>query len=191
MRKVGVFWASREGQAHEIALRVAATMLANGCEVMVVGMKEPHAASVLAGCGVAVVVASIHLGKHEPEAVAFVKQHRAELAARPAAFLSVCTSEAVVEDLSIPAPMRAAAAARVKQQLAGMLDETDWHPAHVLPVAGALLYTHYNPLVRWAVKRIAKSEGLPTDTSRDHELTDWVSLDDFARRLAAEITRAP
>jgi menaquinone-dependent protoporphyrinogen oxidase len=33
------------------------------------------------------------------------------------------------------------------------------------------------------MRRIARKEGAPTDTSRDHELTDWPALDRFVSDL--------
>ena len=62
--------------------------------------------------------------------------------------------------------------------------ETGWRPARVFPVAGALAYTRYNVLVRFVMKRIARKAGAPTDTTRDHELTDWRDVDRFAAVLA-------
>jgi len=50
-------------------------------------------------------------------------------------------------------------------------------------VAGALSYTKYNFLVRFVMKRIAKAQGASTDTSRDHELTDWEALDHIVDEL--------
>jgi menaquinone-dependent protoporphyrinogen oxidase len=44
------------------------------------------------------------------------------------------------------------------------------------------------------MKRIARAEGGPTDTSRDHELTNWEDVDEFAERfarLAAPVLFAP
>jgi menaquinone-dependent protoporphyrinogen oxidase len=65
--------------------------------------------------------------------------------------------------------------------------ETGWRPTHIKPVAGALLYTTYNPLIRFVMKRIAKKAGAETDTSRDYEYTDWVELDRFTGTLATEL----
>ena len=45
--------------------------------------------------------------------------------------------------------------------------------------AGALKYVEYDYFKRWMMKRIAEEEDGPTDTSRDHELTDWPALDEF------------
>jgi menaquinone-dependent protoporphyrinogen oxidase len=57
----------------------------------------------------------------------------------------------------------------------------------ILSVAGRLAYREYNVLVRFLIKRIAKKEGGPTDTSRDHELTDWDAVDRLGREMADAI----
>jgi menaquinone-dependent protoporphyrinogen oxidase len=62
-----------------------------------------------------------------------------------------------------------------------------WHPSKVRAAAGALSYTKYNFLVRFVMKRIAKAQGASTDTSRDHELTDWEALD----RIVDEVVPNP
>src|SRR5215467_13612460 len=68
-------------------------------------------------------------------------------------------------------------------------DQTSWHPNRVKPVAGALLYTKYNFIVRFIMKRIAKKAGAATDTSRDYEYTDWLSLNRFIDEFADELCR--
>ena len=50
-------------------------------------------------------------------------------------------------------------------------------------MAGALAYTRYGFLTRFFMRRIAKKEGGPTDTSRDHELTDWGMVARFANGM--------
>ncbi len=59
------------------------------------------------------------------------------------------------------------------------------------PVAGALLYTKYNFLVRFVMRRIAKKGGPETDTSRDYEYTNWAALDKFVDEFCAEIFATP
>ena len=62
-----------------------------------------------------------------------------------------------------------------------------WRPAAVASIAGCLAYTKYGFLKRWIMKRIARKEGAPTDTSRDYELTNWVKVDAVARDLAESV----
>jgi menaquinone-dependent protoporphyrinogen oxidase len=73
---------------------------------------------------------------------------------------------------------------KVRQELSAIigrfLSRTGWHPRMTKPVAGALLYTRYNPFMRWIMKRIVQKGGGDTDTSRDYEYTNWDDLRAFA-----------
>ena len=55
---------------------------------------------------------------------------------------------------------------------------------------GKLAYTQYGFVKRWFMRRIAEREGGPTDTSRDHDLTDWPAVREFALNVAADTWRA-
>jgi len=107
----------------------------------------------------------------------FVKRHLNELQQIPTLFLSVSLSERTVEDPQAPAEKRAQAEADVARTIDSFLKETGWRPSHVAAVAGALLYSKYNFVIRFIMKRIAKNAGGPVDTSRDYEFTDWLKLD--------------
>ena len=131
----------------------------------------------------AIIAASVHGGLHEPEIITFVKHHLAELQRIQTAFLSVSLSEAGAEDPNAPAVSRAKAAADVEKMIAAFVSETGWHPAKIKPVAGALLYTRYNFFLRFVMKRISRKAGATTDTSTDHEYTDWAALDQFVDEL--------
>ena len=136
----------------------------------------------------AIVAASIHFGKHEKEMIRFVQQHRDSLAALPCAFLSVSGSEASAELASVSPKQRAHAAAEVQRMLERFFGATQWRPEHTLPVAGAVLYTKYNFLLRFVMKSIAKKNGGSTDTSIDHEYTNWNKLDQFVESFVAQLS---
>jgi menaquinone-dependent protoporphyrinogen oxidase len=72
-----------------------------------------------------------------------------------------------------------------------LLAETGWRPRRIELVAGALLYTRYNFLVRFVMRQISKAEGGDTDTSRDYEYTDWAAVDRFALEFVEDITATP
>jgi len=118
----------------------------------------------------------------------FVKKHRGELECLPTAFLSVTLSEAGAERSDVTTEENAQFVADVQKVLDRFFAETGWHPERVKPVAGALLYTQYNFLIRFVMKRIAKHAGGSTDTSRDYEYTDWVALDRFVAELVEEFS---
>lgn len=133
----------------------------------------------------AVLAASVHIGKHEREMVDFVRRHREALERIPTAFLSVSLSEAGAEDPDAPEERRRQAREDVERMVAQFFERTGWRADLVQPVAGALLYRKYGFFLRFVMKRIAKSAGGSTDTSRDHEYTDWAALDRFAEAFAA------
>ena len=45
-------------------------------------------------------------------------------------------------------------------------------------------HTRYNPFLRFMMRLIASATGGSTDTSRDHEYTDWAAVDRFAGQQA-------
>ncbi len=187
MKPIGVFYATRQGHTQRVAERVAATLRARGLEADVRNLRDPADGVVLDKYAGAVLAASIHIGKHEPEMIRFVKQHRPELEAMPTAFLSVNLTEAGVEDINATPEQHAQAVAHVQSMLDTFSAKTGWHPRRAKAVAGALLFTKYNCLLRFVMKQIAKKGGKDTDTSRDYEYTDWAALDRFVDEFALEI----
>ena len=65
----------------------------------------------------------------------------------------------------------------MKKTIDDFVAETNWHPTHIAAVAGALKFSRYNFVTRFIMKRIATSQGMPADTTRDYEFTDWTKLD--------------
>jgi menaquinone-dependent protoporphyrinogen oxidase len=186
MRPILVLYATRQGQTRRIAEHLAAAARSRGLAADTADAARVPAGFSLADYGAAIVAASAHLGKHEREMVEFVRRHKGELESVPSVFVSVSLSEAGAEDASAPPERRAHAAADVQRMIDDFLKETGWHPAKIKAVAGAILYTKYNFLVRFVMKRIARAAGGDTDTSRDHEYTDWAALDRLIDDLGLE-----
>ena|SRR5215469_12326667 len=186
-KRVGILYATREGHTQRIARRIADDLRTRGFDVDVFDVRRslPFA---LQNYSAVVLAASVHGGNHEREMVRFVKDHRKELEGMITAFLSVTLSEADAERQDVTPEQHAKFARDVDQMLKKFFNETSWSPTLAKPVAGALLYTHYNFLLRLIMRQIAKKAGGGTDTSRDYEYTDWVDLDRFASDLA-EIIR--
>ncbi len=174
-----VFYATREGQARRVAERVAANLRAQRMDVDLFDVRQLRGRIDWKAYGAAFVIASVHLGRHEREMVRFVRQHRAELDALSAAFLSVSLSQAGAQDEKAPLEKRDQAHADVLWMLGVFTTETGWKPQRCLAVAGSLAYTRYNFLVRLLMKHMARRAGASTDTSRDWEFTDWPSVDRF------------
>ena len=184
MKPILVIYATREGHTRHIAQHIGARL----CEqnqpfVLMDAAHSPHDLSVGDYSG-AIVAASLHAGKHEPEMVKFIRAHLKELQALPTLLLSVSLSEVTVEDPNAPADKRAQAEADVNRTIQEFIDQTGWHPSRVAAVAGALLYSKYNFVIRFVMKRIARKAGGPVDTTRDYEFTDWKKLDEFVEDFA-------
>jgi menaquinone-dependent protoporphyrinogen oxidase len=187
--RVGVFFATREGHAKRVAEHIASGLRARGFDVDILDVRRPLPFS-LANYAGAILAASVHSGNHEPEMVEFVKSHRSELQRIATAFLSVTLSEAGAERIEASPSEHAQFVQDVNQMLDRFFQQTKWHPTRVKPVAGALLYTRYNFLLRLVMKRIARKAGAATDTSRDYDYTDWAGLDDFIAEFEQAIRSA-
>jgi menaquinone-dependent protoporphyrinogen oxidase len=190
MKPLLVIYATREGHTRKIAEHVAAAMRARNDVVDVLDAATVTAGLDMARYGGVVLAASLHGGRHEREMVDFVKANHVALDRVPTAFLSVSLTEANVEDRTASFERRAKAAEEVKGAVEAFCHDTGLHPARIWPVAGALLYREYGVFKRLVLKMIAQRRGGDTDTSRDHDYTDWEALDRFVRVMAEEMERA-
>jgi menaquinone-dependent protoporphyrinogen oxidase len=182
MHDVLVFYATSEGQTRRIAERIAADIGARGFNVRAIDVTTTDAARVAWDKVRGVVLgASLHAGHHQRAAVEFAKAFRQRLNLYPSAFFSVSLSAASKN------PNEVATAARLARELP---EQAGWQPTIVECFAGRLAYTRYGWLTRQIMRRIARKEGGPVDTARDHELTDWDAVARFATRMAEEIGNA-
>jgi menaquinone-dependent protoporphyrinogen oxidase len=186
MKPFLVLYATREGHTRRIAEHVAATIRAAGHEAHLLDAGKVHDTFSMSGYAGSILAASVHMGHHEREMIAFVKRHRDELNRAPTAFLSVSMSEATVEDTGRPAEVRARAAEEIRKVLETFYTESGWRPKHVKAIAGALMFTQYGMLTRFVMKLISKHNAGPTDTSHDYVYTDWEALDHFVSAVVAD-----
>jgi len=187
MKTVGVLYATREGHTQRIAEHVAADLRMRGLHPEVENLRDRAGAISLTNYSGVILAASVHAGSHESEMVKFVKANRSALEDMPTAFLSVTLSEAGAERPDATPLEHAQFVADVEKMIHAFFEETGWRTERVKPVAGALLYTRYNVLLRFLMKHIARKSGGSTDTSRDHIYTDWQALDQFVDEFAIEV----
>jgi menaquinone-dependent protoporphyrinogen oxidase len=190
MKPVLIVYATREGHTRKVADHVAAALRARDREVDVLAAAAPPPDLNLARYPCVVLAASLHMGKYEREMIAFAKRHHGELDRVPTAFLSVSLAEATVEDGTRPETARSEAGNALKATVDRFLEQTEIHPRWIVPVAGALPYSAYGWVTRLVMRHISKMEGGPTDTSRDYEMTDWISLDKFVDGLVESLEQA-
>jgi len=133
---------------------------------------------------VAFVVASVHAGHHEKEMIAFARHYKDELEERHTPFLSLTLSQAGAELPHNTLVQRETARGDALRMITDFMKETGWRPAHIMPVAGALMYSKYNFLVKWVMKRIAHKAGFDGPADRDYEFTNWPAVDRFVEQYA-------
>jgi menaquinone-dependent protoporphyrinogen oxidase len=181
MTEIAIVYTTREGHTEKVANHIAEQFRAcPGTAVHVFTTDE--APRSLAGFDAVVVGGSIHFGHHEGDLLSFAKRHRNELAARPSAYFSVSGSAGSEDDQY---------ASQATGYASEFIDKTDWTPDVMGIFAGAIKYTQYGFIKRRIMRHIASKEGEPTDTSRDHELTDWADVDAFAADVLTHLAPAP
>lgn len=171
MTRILILYGTTDGHTGKIARYLADQLRAAGAQVEVAQAGEGAAPDPEPYAGV-IVAASVHTGEYQRSVRDWVAAHAGALQGKPGALLTVCLAV-----LQPEAEVQGEIAAIVRRFLA----RTGWRPAVTKLVAGAILYTRYNWITRWAMKRIAGRAGGATDTSRDYEYTDWNDLAVFAR----------
>ena len=179
MRRILVIYGTSEGHTEMIATAIGNTLITRRFDVDTIqaGTIDPRPA---AYDGV-IVAASVHRGHYQPAVARWIGARAAELAARPTAFVSVSLG-VLQHDRKVAAELNAI--------IHRFIDPLRWRPTVIKPVAGALLYTKYNVLMRWVMKRIAAKAGGDTDTSRDYDYTDWKDLEAFAAEFGTGVPDA-
>lgn len=173
-----VAYASVEGQTRKIAERISRFIEASGNRAEIVDLNQPGFGLPARFDG-AILCAPIHAGRYPEEFVSFVRDWKDSLEAMPTALVSV--------SLSIASEF-ADEREEAKDYPVTLAEQTGWKPGRVHHAKGALRYTEYDYFKRWMMRRIAEREGASTDTSRDHELTDWDALDDFVSEFLKQAT---
>ncbi|HEV2290593.1 MAG TPA: flavodoxin domain-containing protein [Gemmatimonadales bacterium] len=165
MQRFLVVYGTTDGHTAKVAAAVADRLRGSGAEVDVfnTGSTDPSPGPY---DGV-ILAASIHAHRYQRSVERWVRRWAAVLAGHRTLFLSVCLAT-LQQDPAVQHDL-----AQIVERFAA---RTAWRPGRVQQVAGALPYTRYGWLKRMMMVRISRSTGGATDTSRDHEYTDWAAL---------------
>ena len=170
-------YCSRDGQTKRICEAMAATMLDSGKSCRLLEIAAPEATAALAECRQIIIGAPIYFG-HLPRALyRFIAAHTTLLATRPNAFFCVSAS----------ARKPGRDCVETSAYLRRFLNRSPWWPQRLTAFAGTIAYPRYRWHERAIIRLIMHLSGGPTDTQREHELTDW----DAVRRIANDWTSRP
>ena len=172
MSRILVIYGTTEGQTAKVARFLGDALRTAGVFTDVVDARDASPSP--EGYDGVIVAASVHARGYQRAVRRWVRAWAAQLNEKPTAFISVCLAVLQREP-------------KVQQELATIIDRffasTGWNPSLTKSVAGALPYSRYNWLKRWAMVRIVRKAGGDTDTTRDYEYTDWADLRAFAEEF--------
>jgi menaquinone-dependent protoporphyrinogen oxidase len=177
MNEIPVLYATTEGHTRRIAERISSILRERGLSSWALDVGKASSLDWNSVKG-AVLGASLHLGKYQKRARVFVHEHKHELNKVPSAFFGVSLAAASKNSREV---------SDARQLAESFAREGGWNPRRVASFSGALAYRSYGFVVRFIIKRIARKEGGPTDTSRNHDLTDWREVERFAIEMAEEV----
>jgi menaquinone-dependent protoporphyrinogen oxidase len=176
--RVLIVFGTTEGHTRGLAEFMAARLAAGGHEVAVRGAAREDGPPDPAGFDAAIVAASLHAGRYQREVARFARAHRAALDGMPSAFVSVSLS-AAGRDPEDRAGL-AACVARFER-------DTLWTPRAVHHAGGAIRFSRYGLLKRWALRLIARRRGYEADPAKDHDLTDYGALARFVDGFVSDL----
>lgn len=178
MSKILVVYGTTYGQTERIVRRIGQILTETGHAVTLHrGDRLPVMLPIQEFDGF-LIAGSVLSGHHQRYIRNFVCRYGYLLNALPSAFISVSGSAANIEPK---------AQIQAQQCVTSFLKETGWQPRVTRTFGGAIAYTRYNWVLRVVMRWISRRNGGPTDTSRDHEMTDWHAVDRFAHELAAGV----
>ncbi|HEX6640395.1 MAG TPA: flavodoxin domain-containing protein [Thermoanaerobaculia bacterium] len=175
--KIALVYASRHGHVRAIAERLASIAAIRRVDCAVIDAKHAPA-NALDGCDAALIAGSVHFGRHAGVLRRFVARKLAWLSSVPTAFVSVSGSAAALEGR-----------AKAEEYVDDFIRVTGWDPDLRLSLAGALLYTKYDPITRLLMKFASRTAGRDTDTTRDFVYTNWSEADQFMHEFIDTLER--
>ncbi|PYO91642.1 MAG: protoporphyrinogen oxidase [Gemmatimonadetes bacterium] len=178
MRQILIVYGTTDGQTRKIANVLAEDLRARRCSVDLVDAAGPLHRLSPETYDAVIVGASVHIGAFQKPVVRWVRENAKALKKIQTAFLPVCL--AILET-------RPEARQEIDKIVERFFRQSGWRPSVTKPLAGALRYTQYSWLKKWMMKRIVAKAGGDTDTTRDHEYTDWNELRVFAGEFVARL----
>ncbi|HEY5603865.1 MAG TPA: flavodoxin domain-containing protein [Gammaproteobacteria bacterium] len=175
-----IVYGTKEGQTAAIAGRMSQIIRNQKHQVTTYSVKEIPTTFSTDTFDAAMVGGSIHVGAYPAQLRTFVTRHHDWLNSVPSGFFTVC----MAVHSQYPAEREAA-----KTYGSRFFDATQWHPQLTETFAGAVKYTQYNFITRYIMKMITKREGGSTDTTHDHEYTDWDAVARFTHQFLETITQ--
>ncbi|WP_299671014.1 flavodoxin domain-containing protein [uncultured Polaribacter sp.] len=176
--KILIIYGTSEGQTRKIARFMEDILQDENHKVVIAdATEEPPKPD---DFDVALIGSSIHMHKYQSSIYEYVLQNKDILNKKPSAFFSVCL--AVASDIDEEHKEANAIAEK-------FLKQTGWQAREINHIAGAIKYTKYDYFRRLIMRMIAKKQGGNTNTSKDHEYTNWDAVKYFVLDFVSKIEK--
>jgi len=171
MSKILIVYGTTHGQTAKISRFIAAHLESMNHYVEVVDSSKIQKGLEVKNYDGIIVGASVYANSFQRSLKKWVKRNAIEMNQKKSAFFSVCLGILQKES-------------KVQKEewqfVHDFLQKNKWSPQIREIFAGSLPYSKYNWLIKYVMKKISKKAGGDTDTSRDYEYTDWLSVARFA-----------
>lgn len=170
--KLLIVYGTTEGQTRRICEFLSDTATESGHEVTLMDATgcQHHPSNFDA----TIIGASLHAEQYQASIQNYIQKHHKTLNSINSVFVSVSLTAASNEPESWK---------ELKKITKKFLMENGWQPTFVEQVAGALRYTKYNFFKKFIMRMIAQKQGGDTNTSTDHEYTDWNQVEKIIPKL--------
>ena len=173
MSKIAIIYSTTDGQTKKIANVLKSNMELDHL-VEMVPLTEVHNLR-LQDCEKIVLGASIRYGRHKPEVLRFIQNHRKILDEKLTFFFSVNVVARKIEKSS----------ASTNPYLQKFLAQACWTPTRAEVFAGKVDYPNYDFFARNIIRLIMVLTQGPTDTSKSYEFTNWEKVEQFSNVISA------
>lgn len=176
-----IVYGTTEGQTRKIAAFAGDRIKLSGHTVTVVDATSDGARELKLGefDGI-IVAASLHAGMYQAAVEDFVRARHDTLNGIFTAFYSVSLGAASKDPTDLSG---------VNKCVERFVTATSWRPGAIHHIVGAFRYTQYDFFKRWAMKAIAYEKGVPTNSSHDLEMTDWIQVASLTDAFVAAVAK--
>ncbi len=164
-----IVYGTTYGQTEKVAANIAAVAESLGHNVKTVTVATAPSP---AEFDTVFVGGSIHFGVFQAEVQSYVAAHDTALkACRTSLF---CVSGSARDETGM---------AEAQTFPDALLKDVDWVPDHIEHIAGAFPFSHYPLWKRWLMRVFLWKQDSALDTSQDLDFTDWIAVENYARRV--------
>lgn len=174
--KIAIVFVSPHGQTKKIAQQIKKNIIFESQFREQVHLVDLDATESLTfeAMDVFIIGFPVYFGKFPNKITKWVKEHYNELHLKRLVFFTVSLNAAN------PRPKAQEAE---NQLLEKFIEEVRLIPNFIALLGGAIYFTKYGFIKKFILKRISQLFGGPTDTAKDHELTNWCDVEEFSHAI--------